>query len=112
MSYKISDVTKALKNAGFVKLDGEDAIFGNNPKPSKCYYKYKGALYANGVNVGFCINNKSDAKIFGAFATSAIDEGGTVHETWTAWSQLFFPRLFGFINGTMTEAEIIKEVCG
>lgn len=111
MSYKISDVTKALKRAGFVKIDGEEAIFGSNPRPNKSFYKYRGTLYVSGVNVGFCINNKSDAKIFGAYATSAIDADGAASECWTSWDDLFFPRLFGYLEGTITEDEIIKEVC-
>lgn len=111
MSYKISDVTKALKKAGFVKLDSEDAIFGNAPKPNKHYYKYRGGLYISGDNVGFCIRNASDAKIFGKYAMSAIDNNGAVSEIWMVYSCTFFLRLFGYLNGDITEAEIVNEVC-
>lgn len=111
MDYKISDVTKALKKAGFVRIDGEEAIFGNIDKPKKCYYKHKGSLHIGGERIQFCINNARDAKIFGRYATSAIADDGSSSETLTSWDCIFFPRLFGYINGTITEAEIIKEVC-
>lgn len=109
MNYKISDVTKALKRAGFVKLDAEDAIFGGNRTP-KSFYRYKGGLSIRGYKVGFNINNASDAKIFGKYATSAEDEGG-VSVSITNWDCIFFQRLFNYLNGETTEEEIIKEVC-
>lgn len=108
---KLSDVTKALKKAGFTKIDGEAAIFGDMQGRMKCFYKYKCGLYINGVNVGFCINSKADAKIFGAYATSAIDATGAASEILTSWPQLFFPRLFGYLSGEINEAEIIAEIC-
>lgn len=108
---KLSDVTKALKKAGFTKVDGEAAIFGDMQGRAKCFYKYKGGLYINGVNVGFCINSKADAKIFGAYATSAINANGASYERLTSWPQLFFPRLFGYLNGEISEAEIIADIC-
>ena len=114
MSYntiKLSDVTKALTKAGFAKVDGEAAIFCNMQGRAKCFYKYKGGLYINGAKVGFCINSKADAKIFGAYSTSAIDATGAASEVLTNWPQLFFPRLFGFLSGEITEAEIIAEIC-
>lgn len=111
MEYKISDVTKALKRAGFVRIDGEEALFGNRDKPKKYYYKYKGALYINGERIGFCINNARDAKIFGRYAIGATADDGSSSDLWTSMDCIFFPRLFGYINGTITEAEIIKEVC-
>lgn len=108
---KLSDVTKALRKAGFTKVDGEAAIFGSEQGRTMCYYKYRGGLYINGTKVGFCINSKADAKIFGAYATSAIDASGAASERLTDWPQLFFPRLFGYLNGEITEAEIIAEIC-
>lgn len=110
MNYKISDVTKALKKAGFAKLDAEEAIFGND-KTTRSYYKYKGALYIRGERIGFNINNADDSKIFGKYAISAIDANGATSETWTNWACLFFSRLFGYLDGTITETEIIQEVC-
>lgn len=108
---KISDVTKALKKAGFAKVDADAAIFGNMQGCAHSYYKYRGGLYINGANVGFCINSKVDARIFGAYATSAIDATGAASETHTDWPQLFFPRLFGYLAGEISEAEIIAEIC-
>lgn len=108
---KLSDVTKALKKAGFTKVDGEAAIFGDQQGRTKCFYKYKGGLYINGENVGFCIKSKADAKIFGAYSTSAIDANGAASESLTNWPQLFFPRLFGYLAGEISEAEIIAEIC-
>ena len=108
---KLSDVTKALKKAGFTKVDGEAAIFGDMQGRAKCFYKYKGGLYINGAKVGFCINSKADAKIFGAYCTSAIDADGAASEVLTNWPQLFFPRLFGYLAGEISEAEIIAEIC-
>ena len=114
MSYntiKLSDVTKALKKAGFVKIDAEAAIFGSEQSRVMCYYKYRGGLYIKGAKVGFCINSKSDARIFGAYCTSAIDATGAASEVLTNWPQLFFPRLFGYLAGEISEAEIIAEIC-
>lgn len=111
MEYEISDITKSLEKAGFVRIDGEEAIFGNINKPKKCFYKYKGALNIAGERIGFCINNATDAKIFGKYAIGAIDDDGAASEVLTSCDCLFFPRLFGYINGTITEAEIIKEIC-
>lgn len=108
---KLSDVTKALKKAGFVKIDAEAAIFGNMQGRAKCFYKYKGGLYINGAKVSFCINSKADAKIFGAYSTGAIDAEGAASESLTDWPQLFFPRLFGYLAGEISEAEIIAEIC-
>lgn len=108
---KLSDVTKALKKAGFTKVDGETAIFGDMQGRAMCFYKYRGALYIDGTKVGFCIRSKADAKIFGAYSTSAIDADGAASEEWSSWPQLFFKRLFGFLNGEITEAEIIAEIC-
>ena len=108
---KLSDVTKALKKAGFTKVDGEAAIFGDMRGRAMCFYKYKGGLYINGAKVGFCINSKPDARIFGAYCTSAIDATGAASEVLTDWPQLFFPRLFGYLTGEISEAEIIAEIC-
>lgn len=108
---KISDVTKALKKAGFIKIDAEAAIFGNMQSRAKSYYKYRGGLYINGENVSFCVNSKADARIFGAYATGAIDATGAASEVLTDWPQLFFPRLFGYLAGEISEAEIIADVC-
>lgn len=108
---KLSDVTKALRKAGFAKVDGEAAIFGSEQGRAMCFYKYKGSLYINGAKVGFCINSKADAKIFGAYCTSAIDATGAAYERLTNCPQFFFPRLFGFLSGEITEAEIIAEIC-
>ena len=108
---KLSDVTKALKKAGFVKLDAEAALFGSEQGRTMCYYKYRGGLYINGAKVGFCIHSKPDARIFGAYCTSAIDATGAASEVLTDWPQLFFPRLFGYLAGEISEAEIIAEIC-
>lgn len=108
---KLSDVTKALKKAGFTKVDGEAAMFGDMKGRAMFYCKYKGSLYINGGKVGFCINSKADAKIFGAYCTSAIDAEGAAYERLTNCPQFFFPRLFGFLSGEITEAEIIAEIC-
>lgn len=109
--YKVGEITKALKKAGFAKVDAEDAIFGDMQGRAKCFYRYRGGLYVNGANVGFCINSKADAKIFGAYATNAIDADGVAYERWANWPQFFFPRLFGYLNGEISEAEIIAEIC-
>lgn len=108
---KLSDVTKALRKAGFTKVDGEAALFGDMQGREMCFYKYKGGLYINGRKVGFCINSKADAKIFGAYCTSAIDATGAASEVLTNWPHLFFPRLFGYLAGEISEAEIIAEIC-
>lgn len=108
---KLSDVTKALRKAGFKKVDGEAAIFGDMQGRVMCFYKYKGGLYINGAKVGFCINSKPDARIFGAYCTSAIDANGAAYEVLTDWPQLFFPRLFGYLAGEISETEIISEIC-
>lgn len=108
---KLSDVTKALKKAGFVKVDAEAALFGSEQGRAMCYYKYRGGLYINGAKVGFCINSKPDARIFGAYCTSAIDAAGAASEVLTNWPQFFYPRLFGYLAGEISEAEIIAEIC-
>lgn len=108
---KLSDVTNALKKAGFTKVDGESAIFGNMQGRERCFYKYHGALYVNGHKIGFCINSKADAKIFGKYSVSAIDASGATSEKLTDWPQFFFSRLFGYLNGEISEAEIIADIC-
>lgn len=52
---KLSDVTKALKKAGFIKLDAEAALFGSEQGCTMCYFKYRGGLYINGANVGYTV---------------------------------------------------------
>lgn len=106
-----NDVTKALEKAGFAKVDGESAIFGNMQGCERAFYKYKGNLYINGKKVSFCILSKADAKIFGAYCTGAIDADGAACETYTNHPQRFFSRLFGYLNGEITEADIIAEIC-
>ena len=109
---KLSDVTKALKKAGFTKVDGEAAIFGDMRGRAMCYYKYNGTLYISGDSVGFCIYAKKDPCCCGyKYATSAIDATGTASEVLTNWPQFFFPRLFGYLAGEISEAEIIAEIC-
>lgn len=108
---KLSDVINALRNAGFTKVDGEAAIFGDKKSRTKCFYKYKGGLYINGENVCFHIKSKAEAKIFGAYSTSAIDADGAACETVTNCPRIFFSRLFGYLNGEVREAEIIAEIC-
>lgn len=110
-SPKISDVTKALKKAGFVKVDADAVIFGNVQDCAKYYYKYRGGLHINGANVSFCINSEADARILGAYATGAIDATGAASEVSTDWPHLFFPRLFGYLSGQISEIEIIAEIC-
>jgi len=107
---KISDVTKALNDAGFTKMDAEIMIFGNE-QYNNCYCKHRGALYISGENIGFCINSKADARIFGAYETSAINAAGESSEVFTDVPQFFFPRLFGYLAGQISEAEIIAEIC-
>ena len=114
---KLSDVTKALRKAGYkaVKLD----LTKVNPFPGinegGVYYKYNGSLYIQGKdgnNVGFSIMAKSDPCCCGyKYATSAIDAAGAASESLTNWPQLFFPRLFGYLAGEISEAEIIAEIC-
>lgn len=111
---KLSDVTKALKKAGFraVALD----LTKLNPFPGnderRIYYKYNGTLYISGDSVGFCIYAKKDPCNCGYnYATSAIDAAGAASESLTNWPQLFFPRLFGYLAGEISEAEIIAEIC-
>lgn len=110
---KLSDVTKALRKAGFQAVTLDLTQLDPFPELSakRIYYKYKGALLIQGENVGFCINSKADAKIFGAYSTGAIDAAGAAYERLTNWPQLFFPRLFGYLNGEISEAEIVAEIC-
>lgn len=52
-----------------------------------------------------------DARIFGKYHTSAIDDNGGAHEVATDWPELFFPHLFGYLNGELSEPQIIADVC-
>lgn len=108
---KLTDVIKALKKAGFTKMEANAAIFGNIQECAHSYYKYRGALYIHGKNVGFCINSKSDARIFGAYSTSATNANGESYEVQTSAPAFFFPRLFGYLAGQISDAEIIAEIC-
>ncbi len=105
---KLSDVTKALKNAGYKAITIDDAIKGRTPGT---YYKYRGAMYIAGAKVGFAINNKTDARILGAYATGATNENGETFETITSIPQSFFPRMFGYLAGEISESDIIAELC-
>lgn len=105
---KLSEVTKALKKAGYVKLD-DNAIFG--PYVANSYYKYNGDLYINGKNIGFSMSSAKNAKIFGRYHTSATNVKGQSFETYTNWPELFFPRLFRYLSKEITEEQIINEIC-
>lgn len=102
---KISEVTKALKAAGFT------AISVDEPNADKTYYKHKGALYINAGRVGFGIESAKNARIFGKYHTSAIDSDGGAHEAATDCPEFFFPRLFGYLSGDVSEAQIISGIC-
>lgn len=56
-------------------------------------------------------NSKADAKIFGKYSVSAIDASGATSEKLTDWPRFFFSRLFGYLSGEISEAEIIAEIC-
>lgn len=109
MDYKISDVTKALKQAGFVKLD-ENTMFG--PRVANSYYKYNGSLYIEaGQNIGFTISSAKEARVFGKYQTSATDETNASYQVDTDIPEFFFPRLLGYLAGIVSEEQIIKEIC-
>lgn len=107
--YKLSDVTKALKKAGFNAISADEALTGVTPRYS--FFKYKGGLHISGGKIGFTINNKADARIFGAYATDATNESGESCEVLTDVPQFFFPRLFGYLAGEISENDIIAEIC-
>lgn len=109
MDYKISDVTKALKKAGYKAISADEALTGI--QPAKTFYKYKGGLHINAGRIGFGIEGAKDAKTFGKYHTSAIDVDGGACEVATDVAQCFFPRLFGYLTGEISEAEIIADIC-
>lgn len=109
MDYKISDVTKALKKAGVAEISADEALTA--AQPANTYFKYKGALYINFGRVGFGIESARDAKIFRKYHTTATDESGAGYEVATDVAQFFFPRLFGYLSGEVSEEQIITEVC-
>lgn len=111
---KLSDVTKALRKAGFkaVTLDYSKP----NPFPeltgNRIFYKFKGNLTIQGKNISFHIHSQKAVKDgWGKYAICATNVDGRSSENVTNWPQLFFPRLFGYLNGEISEAEIIAEVC-
>lgn len=111
---KLSDVTKALKKAGFkaVTLDYSKL----NPFPelteSGIFYKYMGNLTIQGEGISFHINSQKAVKCgWDKYATCATNADGESSEECTNCPQFFFPRLFDFLNGEITEAEIIAEIC-
>ncbi len=106
---KISEVTKALKKAGFKAISAEEAL--ESIQPAMTYFKYKGALYINAGCVGFGIESAEDAKIFRKYHTHATADNGRDYEVATDAWQFFFPRLFGFLSGEISEAQIIAEIC-
>lgn len=108
MEYKISEVTKALKKAGYKAVTIDDACKGRQPLT---FYKYKGGLHIDAGRVGFSIEGAKDAKLFRKYHTTATDERGAAYETATDCHEFFFLRLFGYLNGELSEAQIIAEVC-
>lgn len=111
---KLSDVTKALRKAGFkaVTLDYSNP----NPFPelteSGIFYKYMGNMTIQGKNISFHIHSQKAVKCgWDKYATCATNAAGQISEEATNWPQLFFPRLFGLLNGEISEAEIIAEIC-
>lgn len=111
---KLSNVTKALKKAGFkaVKLDYSKP----NPFPkmtdSGIFYKYMGNLTIQGDNISFHIHSQKAVKCgWDKYAICATNANGKSSEYVTNWPQLFFPRLWDYLNGEISEAEIIAEIC-
>lgn len=104
----ISEVTKALKMAGYKAVTMDEVCKGRQPLT---FYKYEGALYITAGRVSFSIESAKDAQLFGKYHTSAIDNTGAAHEIATNWPELFFPRLFGFLRGEISEDQIIAEIC-
>ena len=111
---KLSDVTKALKRAGFraIKLD-LTMLDPFPPLDSKgVFFKYNGDLFIQCGKFGFGIKAKKNILPGECkYITTAVNAAGEAYETQTDIEQFFFPRLFGYLEGEITESEIIAEIC-
>lgn len=111
---KLSDVINALKKAGYkaVKPDYTKP----NPFPelseSGIFYKYMGNLTIQCKGISFHIHSHKAIKCgWDKYTICATDEKGQNFENGTNWPQFFFSRLFGYLAGEISEADIIAEIC-
>lgn len=77
---------------------------------SKTFYTYRRGLHINATkNLSFHIIPQSQSLGLGRFAVCATKNGES-SQLGTDRAELFFPRLFSFLQGETGETEIIDEV--
>lgn len=114
---KLNDVEKALRKVGFryvkytqLAWDAPEPFPADNERG--VFYRCAGSLWIQCKKVVFVISGKDSVKQgFEKYLTNATDANGVESVDLTNCPQFFFPRLFGFINGEISEAEIIAEIC-
>jgi hypothetical protein len=77
---------------------------------SKTFYTYRRGLHINATkNISFHIVPQSQSLGLGRFTVCATKNGES-SQLGTDRAELFFPRLFSFLQGETGETEIIDEV--
>ena len=99
------ELTLFLKANGYKRMTIE-----TDNGESKTFYIYQRGLHINATkNLSFHIVPQSQSFGLGRFAVCATKNGES-SQLGTDWPELFFSRLFSFLQGETGETEIIDEV--
>lgn len=100
-----NEVLRLIKLNGYTKTDAV-----SDTKPNTFYF-CEGLNVVSSKNLSFHIVNKGKDLGLGRFATCATKNGRT-EMVGTDIPEFFFPVLFQFLNGEITESEVIDKVIG
>ena len=97
------EVLRLIKLNGYTKTDAV-----SETKPNT-YYFWEGLNVVSSKNLSFHIVNEGKDLALGRFVTCATKNGRN-EMVGTDIPEFFFPVLFQFLNGEITESEVIDKV--
>lgn len=100
-----NEVLRLIKLNGYTKTD---VVSENKPKS---FYFWEGLNVVSSKNLSFHIVNKGSDLGLGRFVTCVV-RNGRCEMVGTDIPEFFFPVLFQFLNGEITESEAIDKVIG
>ncbi len=87
-------------------------VLDNDTGEPKTFYTYRRGLHINATDkLSFHIVPESQSFGLGRFAVCATKNGAGYQEG-TDYPDLFFPRLLSYLNGDISEDEIINDIGG
>ncbi len=102
-SMKNKDIIKVLKQMGYTKVSV------SSPCNVKTYYQYKGGLHIQATkNLSFHIDPSAEKIGMGRFGV-CVEKDGKGTSIDINYPKLFFSILLAFLNGVISESQIINK---